>query len=114
LEAIRIMSRDSALTIISTQSLVQEAMNKKLTGWEHEGWVGVPHRNILRCIAAELKARKAPTTFKLAAPGSSDRIPCRQAAILAKRAARTQTTETWDLSLPQGTALPGLRLQGNR
>jgi ribonuclease HI len=68
----------------------------------------------LRCIAAELKARKAPTTFKLAAPGSSDRLPCRQAAILAKRAARMQTTETWDLTLPQGTALPGLSLQGNR
>jgi ribonuclease HI len=84
LEALRNTSRDSVLTIVSTQNSVQEAMNKKLTSWEHEGWVGVPHCDILWCIAAELKARKAPTIFKLAVPGSSSRILCRQAAELAK------------------------------
>jgi ribonuclease HI len=113
LEAIRNTSSDTTLTIISTQNSVQEAMNKKLAVWEHEGWVGVPHHNILRCLAAELKARKAPTFFKLAVPGSSGRMLCRQAAVLAKRAARTQTQEAWDLTLPQGTALPGLSLQDN-
>jgi ribonuclease HI len=89
-------------------------MNKKLPRWEHEGWTGVPHRDVLRCLAAELKARKAPTTFKLAAPGSPDRALCRQANLLAKRAAKNPTDTLWVLTLPQDTALPGLSLQGNR
>ncbi|KAJ6628183.1 hypothetical protein B0H10DRAFT_1940730 [Mycena sp. CBHHK59/15] len=53
-------------------------MNKKLPKWEHEGWVGVQHREVLRCVAAELKARKAPTIFKVAEPGSSDRTIIRE------------------------------------
>jgi ribonuclease HI len=65
-------------------------------------------------MAAELKAREAPTFFKVAKPGSLERAMCRQAAILAKRAARTSRSEDWDLTLPPDTALPGLSLQGNR
>jgi hypothetical protein len=65
LEAVRSTSRDTTLTITSTQTYICDAMNKKLSGW-----VGVPHREVLRCLAAELKARKASTIFKLAAPGS--------------------------------------------
>ncbi|KAJ7090686.1 hypothetical protein C8R44DRAFT_955817 [Mycena epipterygia] len=114
LEAIRSTSKESILTIISTQKYVRDAMNKKLPGWEHEGWVGVPHRDVLRCIAAELKARKAATFFKIATPGSPERMLCRQAAVLAKRAARTPISEEWALTIPQDTALPGLSLQGNR
>ncbi|KAJ7342329.1 hypothetical protein DFH08DRAFT_703693 [Mycena albidolilacea] len=114
LDAVRSANKDSILTIVSTQSYVNEAMNKKLSNWEHEGWVGVPHRDVLRCLAAEVKARNAPTFFKVAAPGSPNRVRCRQAAALAKRAARAPKDEKWDLSLPQDTALPGLSLQGNR
>ncbi|KAJ7773687.1 hypothetical protein DFH07DRAFT_767627 [Mycena maculata] len=114
LEAIKCANRDSQLTIISTQKYIREAVNKKLHRWEHEGWVGVPHRDVLRCIAAELKARKAPTLFKIAEPDSQDRIQCRQAAKLAKRAANARTQGNWDLTIPKGTGLPGLSLQGNR
>jgi ribonuclease HI len=89
-------------------------MNTKLPDWEHEGWVGNPHRDVLRCLAAELKARKAPTFFKLAKPGTPERLRCRQATILAKEAARTRESAQWDLTLPKDTALPGLSLQGNR
>jgi hypothetical protein len=52
LEAVRSTSRDRTLTITSTQTYIRDAMNKKLSGWEHEGWVGVPHREVLRCLAA--------------------------------------------------------------
>ncbi|KAJ7726178.1 hypothetical protein DFH07DRAFT_782839 [Mycena maculata] len=38
LEAIRMTGSETVLTITSTQSYVQAAMNKKLPGWEHEGW----------------------------------------------------------------------------
>ncbi|KAJ7853205.1 hypothetical protein B0H13DRAFT_1643113, partial [Mycena leptocephala] len=100
--------------IISTQAYVRDAMNKKLPSWEHEGWVGVPNRDILRCVAAELKARMAPTIFKVAELGSPDRALCRQAAVLAKRVACTPTVEVWNLTLPEGTNLPGLSLKGNR
>jgi ribonuclease HI len=109
LEAVRTVDTNSVLTIFSTQEYVREAMNKKLPKWEHEGWVGVPHRDVLRCLAAELKARKAPTTFKLAAPGSPERLLCRQATVLAKSAARTPENREWEFM-----ALPGLSLQGNR
>jgi hypothetical protein len=110
LEAVRSANKDSILTIISTQSYVSEAMNKKLSNWEHKGWVGVPHCDILRCLAAEVKARNTPTFFRVAAPGSLNRALCRQAAVLAKRAARAPTDEKWDLTLPQDMALPGLSL----
>jgi hypothetical protein len=88
-------------------------MNKKLQQWEHEGWVGVAHRDVLRCVAAELKARKAPTFYQVVAPGTPARTKCRLAAAKAKRAVRASSTEEWDMRLPQGMALPGLSLQGN-
>ncbi|KAJ7734174.1 hypothetical protein DFH07DRAFT_780395 [Mycena maculata] len=114
LDALRCVSSDSVLTIVSTQSHLRDAINKKLPQWEHEGWVGVPNREILCCLAAELKARKAPTFFRVAAPGSPERALCRQAAMLAKRAVRAPTEEEWDFTLPNDMGLPGLSLQGNR
>jgi hypothetical protein len=89
-------------------------MNKELSGWEHIGWVGVQYRDVLRCLAAELKARRAPTIFKVVKPGTRKRAMCRHAAKLAKRAAKTSINGDWNLTLPQGTALPGLSLQDNR
>ncbi|KAJ7852105.1 hypothetical protein B0H13DRAFT_2398923, partial [Mycena leptocephala] len=68
---------------------------------------------VLRCVAAELKARKAPTFFKEAKPGTPERADCKKAARLAKRAARAPTIEAWDMTLPPGTALPGLSLIDN-
>ncbi|KAJ7203294.1 hypothetical protein GGX14DRAFT_309805, partial [Mycena pura] len=99
--------------IFSAQPHVKDAMNKKLRRWEHEGWVGVRHREVLRCVAAELKARTAPTLFKVAEPGTLARKECRKAAKAAKRAARTPGPRAWDMTVPAGTALPGLSLQGN-
>ncbi|KAJ7682186.1 hypothetical protein DFH06DRAFT_972286 [Mycena polygramma] len=114
LEAIRSARSETVLTIVSTQSYVPDAMNKKLSNWEHEGWVGVRHRGILCCVAAELKARKAPTVFKVAAPGTPERAVCKKVARLAKRTAKTPIDTIWDLSIPPEMALPGLSLQGNR
>jgi ribonuclease HI len=114
LDAVRNTNPNSTLTIFSTQEYVREAMNNKLSIWEHEGWVGTPHRDVLRCLAAELKARKTPTIFKLAEPGTPERMRCRQASVLAKEAARMHEDARWDLSLPGDTALPGMSLQGNR
>ncbi|KAJ7312652.1 hypothetical protein DFH08DRAFT_717439 [Mycena albidolilacea] len=114
LDAVRNTDANSTLIIFSTQEHVREAMNNKLSNWEHEGWVETPHRDVLRCLAAELKARKAPTILKLAEPGTPERVRCRQASMLAKEAARTREDALWDLSLPRETALPGMSLQGNR
>ncbi|KAJ7739789.1 hypothetical protein DFH07DRAFT_752023 [Mycena maculata] len=114
LEATKMTHRDTILTITSTQTHVMEAMNKKLPGWELEGWVGVKHRDVLRCLAAELKARRARTTFKTAVPASPEKARCLKASILAKQSARNRVEERWDLTLPPNTALPGMRLQGNR
>jgi hypothetical protein len=77
LEAVRNTDTNTTLTIFSTQEYVREAMNVKLPNWEHEVWVGHPHRDVLRCLAAELKARKASTTFRLAEPGTPGRMMCR-------------------------------------
>ncbi|KAJ7195743.1 ribonuclease H-like protein [Mycena pura] len=112
--AVRKVHKDTALTIYSTQSYVLNALNKKLGRWEREGWVGVQHRDVLRCVAAELKARTAPTYFKVAEPGTPARGACKKAAKVAKRACRRPATTTWDMALPAGMALPGLSLQGNR
>ncbi|KAJ7733235.1 hypothetical protein DFH07DRAFT_871011 [Mycena maculata] len=99
--------------------IVGKAINKhcstsKLPIWEREGWVGVPHRDVLRCLAAELNARNTSMFLRVAENGSPERMLRRQATILAKGAARTQPEARWDLTLPKGTALPGLSLQGNR
>jgi hypothetical protein len=114
LDAVRNVDTNLVLTIFSTQEYVHEAMNKKLPKWEHEGWVRVPHRDVLQCLAAELKARKAPTTFKLATPSTPERLLCRQATTLAKSAVRAPGNKEWDFTLLKGTALPGLSLQGNQ
>ncbi|KAJ6533709.1 hypothetical protein B0H19DRAFT_1186580 [Mycena capillaripes] len=100
--------------IVSAQPYVHDAINKKLWSWEREGWAGVPHRGILRCVAAELKARKAPTFLKVALPGTPERVRCRQAAGLAKRTAKNPTPAVWDLTIPMNTALPGMSMAGNR
>ncbi|KAJ7321907.1 hypothetical protein DFH08DRAFT_818285 [Mycena albidolilacea] len=111
---IRNVDMNSTLTIFSTQKHIREAMNKKLSKWEHKGWAGTPHCEVLKCLAAGLKARKVPTIFKMAEPGTPERMMCRQATILAKGVARTPESKEWDLTIPIGTALPGLSLQGNR
>ncbi|KAJ6554801.1 hypothetical protein B0H19DRAFT_1154530 [Mycena capillaripes] len=100
--------------VFSAHPYVHDAMNKKLWSWEHEGWAGVPHRGILRCVAAELKARKAPTFLKVALPGTPERERCRQATGRAKRTAQNPTPVVWDLTIPMTTALPGMSLVGNR
>ncbi|KAJ7781921.1 hypothetical protein DFH07DRAFT_728803 [Mycena maculata] len=92
---------------------MRDTMNKKLHAWEHEGWAEVQHCDILRCLAAELKARKAQTFLTIATPGSQERETCRQASMRAKRAARTPSEEQWVFTIPLGTALPALSLQGN-
>ncbi|KAJ6524164.1 hypothetical protein B0H19DRAFT_1215011 [Mycena capillaripes] len=74
-------------------------MNKKLSTWEHEGWVNVKHRQVLRCLAAELKARKGLTLFQKTEPGYT---------------ARKATVSPIDFSVPNGTALPGTSLIENR
>ncbi|KAJ6537967.1 hypothetical protein B0H19DRAFT_1079062 [Mycena capillaripes] len=89
-------------------------MNKKLTTWEREGWLGVRHRNALRCLAAELKARRGPTLLVVTKPGAAGRDLVRQATLLAKQAAINDRVPTFDLSIPNGMALPGVSLTGNR
>ncbi|KAJ6608346.1 hypothetical protein B0H10DRAFT_1955500 [Mycena sp. CBHHK59/15] len=113
LEAIRSVGKETTLTIVSAQPYVHDVMSKKLWHWEHEGWTGVPHRGILRCVAAELKARIAPTFLKVALPGAPERTMCRKVAGIAKRVARAPVPTTWDLTLPLHTALPGMSLVGN-
>ncbi|KAJ7203279.1 hypothetical protein GGX14DRAFT_535913 [Mycena pura] len=98
--AVRKVSVETTLTIVSAQPYVQEAMNKKLGRWENEGWVGVKHRDILRCLRSLGPPHERPV-------GKPPRY-------LAKRAARAQVTGVWDMTLPTGMTLPGLRLQGNR
>ncbi|KAJ6544907.1 hypothetical protein B0H10DRAFT_2244061 [Mycena sp. CBHHK59/15] len=79
---------------MSAQPYIHDAMSKKLPGWEHEGWVGVPHRKQQPALRIGRNAKRA--------------------ARVAKRAAKAPSVATWDLSLPPDMALPGLSLQGNR
>ncbi|KAJ6536953.1 hypothetical protein B0H19DRAFT_1079352 [Mycena capillaripes] len=89
-------------------------MNEKLSTWEHEGWVNVRHREVLRCLAAEIKTRKRPTRFKVTEPGSAAREHCKTATLLAKQSARGTIVSQIDLSIPNGTSLPGMSLTGSR
>ncbi|KAJ7919404.1 hypothetical protein B0H13DRAFT_1868495 [Mycena leptocephala] len=113
LEAVRNADTSSTLTIVSCQSFIQNAMNKKLSVWEHEGWVNVRHREVLKCLAAELKARKGSTFFEVVEPGTEARARCREATLLAKQATRGTIVNKIDLSIPDGMALPGMSLSVN-
>ncbi|KAJ7824831.1 hypothetical protein B0H13DRAFT_1658299 [Mycena leptocephala] len=114
LDAVRNADTNSVLTIASSQSYIRNAMNKKLPTWEHEGWVNVRHKEVLRCLAAELKARKGSTLLIVAVPGSVTKEYCQKATTLAKQAVQGTTATTVDLSVPEGTALPGMSLTDNR
>ncbi|KAJ7835418.1 hypothetical protein B0H13DRAFT_1652638, partial [Mycena leptocephala] len=114
LDVVRNADTDSALTIASSQCYIRNAMNKKLSTWEHEGWVNVRHREALRCLAAELKVRKGSTLFEIAEPGSVTKEYCQRAMTLAKKSVRSTNVTTFDLSVPDGMALPGMSLTDNR
>ncbi|KAJ6534231.1 hypothetical protein B0H19DRAFT_964508, partial [Mycena capillaripes] len=114
LEAVRNADSNTTLTIVSSQGSVQDTMNNKLSTWEHEGWVKVKHRQVLRCLAAELKSRKGLTLFQKTEPGSAAKEHCRKAALLAKQAARGTAVCQIDFSVPNGMALPGMSLIENR
>ncbi|KAJ6524963.1 hypothetical protein B0H19DRAFT_1085082 [Mycena capillaripes] len=114
LDAVRNTDTGVRLTIVSTQSFVETSMNKRLTAWEREGWMGVRHRNVLRCLAAELKARRGPTLLVIAQPGAAGRDHLRQATVLAKQAAISDRVTPVDLSVPNDMALPGVSLTENR
>ncbi|KAJ7300996.1 hypothetical protein DFH08DRAFT_724771 [Mycena albidolilacea] len=89
-------------------------MSTKLTTWENEGWVGVRHREILRAIVAELKARKARTKFVAAGPGTEARTLCQLANKTAKTVAACSIVPDIQLDMPAAMALPGVQLQGNK
>ncbi|KAJ6556300.1 hypothetical protein B0H19DRAFT_948005 [Mycena capillaripes] len=114
LDAVRNTDTRAELTIVSTQSFIQTSMNKKLTTWEREGWMGVRNRDALRCLAAELKARQGPTNIMVAKSGTKERDLLRQATLLAKQAATRNHVAPVDLSVPHGMALPGVSLTENR
>ncbi|KAJ7212673.1 hypothetical protein GGX14DRAFT_534340 [Mycena pura] len=88
-------------------------MTKKLVKWR-KGWVGVHHGNILKCLAAELKARKTSTTFVVAPQGSTAQTMYREATRTAKTATSGNRFRAVTLDIPAGTALVGIPLQGNR
>ncbi|KAF8180956.1 hypothetical protein K438DRAFT_1602199 [Mycena galopus ATCC 62051] len=114
LEIVRSVSPGTELALVSSNDYLSKAMTKKLSKWEVEGWVGVRHRKILKCLAAELKARRAKTTFVVAAQGSDAQRMCREAMGRAKLEARRGRTCKIALDIPPGTALTGIRLQGTR
>ncbi|KAF8178395.1 hypothetical protein K438DRAFT_1605221, partial [Mycena galopus ATCC 62051] len=114
LEAVRATNQEAELTMVCMNNYISNAMTRKLAQWEHEGWVGVRHSKVLKCLAAELKVRKARTTFVVATPGSIAQMRCHEAAKLAKLGTRSPRVYEITLDIPAGTVLTGVRLQGNR
>ncbi|KAJ7139962.1 hypothetical protein C8R43DRAFT_893064 [Mycena crocata] len=56
--------RDQKLVIKCKKPMVHVAMTKHLPAMEDKGWIGIASRDPLRALAAELKARTAPTIFE--------------------------------------------------
>jgi ribonuclease HI len=70
LEAVKAADQEAELTIVNPNDFISKAMTEKLAKWESGGWVGVPHSLLLKCLAAELKARRTRTTFVVAPQAS--------------------------------------------
>ncbi|KAF8164276.1 hypothetical protein K438DRAFT_1477670, partial [Mycena galopus ATCC 62051] len=102
------------LTIVSTQGYVSKAMTTKLAHREREGWVGVPHGKVLKCLAAEIKARQKKVTFVVAPKAPDVRLLCRDATELAKAGTRGTRTHRIGLDVPAGLGLTGIQVQGNK
>jgi ribonuclease HI len=114
LEAVKAADQEAELTIVSPNDFVSKAMTKKLARWENEGWVGVSHSVLLKCLAAELKARRTHTTFVVAPQVSEAKSLCREAAELARREAGSNRVRQINLTVPAGMNLTGIPLQGNK
>ncbi|KAF8146463.1 hypothetical protein K438DRAFT_1452769, partial [Mycena galopus ATCC 62051] len=102
------------LTIISAQGYASKAMTTNLAQREREGWVGIPHGKILKCLAAELKARTTKVTMIRAPKALEAKSLCREASVLAKTGTSDHRARQIALDVPAGTNLTGLQLQGNR
>ncbi|KAF8142391.1 hypothetical protein K438DRAFT_1635614 [Mycena galopus ATCC 62051] len=89
-------------------------MTKKLARYELEGWVDVRHSENLKCLAAELKVRKARTNFIVAEQGSAAQRMGHEASTLAKMGTTGARLREIALDIPAGTKLTGIRLEGNR
>ncbi|KAJ7757900.1 hypothetical protein B0H16DRAFT_1314178, partial [Mycena metata] len=57
--------RDQPLVLHSSSGTVYSEMTRQLQSKEDKGWIGVPERDLLRVLAAELKARTATTRFEI-------------------------------------------------
>jgi hypothetical protein len=100
LEAERNTDSETELTLVSLHDYVSKAMTEKLAEMECEGWVDIRHRKILKCLAAELKMRKAKTSFVVAKQGSAAQKLCHEAMRLAKLGTTGTRTREIELDIP--------------
>ncbi|KAJ7072447.1 hypothetical protein C8F01DRAFT_971956 [Mycena amicta] len=98
------------VVITSSNPYVKDAMNRDLTKWENEGWTGVKDRELLQCLAAEMRKRTGLTSFEVV----KDVVGVRRARQLAADTCRCERIANIPLLLPEGYELPGVRLADTR
>nr|GAT55527.1 predicted protein [Mycena chlorophos] len=81
-------------------------MNKHLSRWENEGWVGVKDRDILWCLAAELRIRTGQTLFIVDEHGEMQEL--KRANARADEACNASQPGTIAVPIPDGYELPGV------
>ncbi|KAJ6518375.1 hypothetical protein DFH09DRAFT_940035 [Mycena vulgaris] len=84
-------------------------MNKNLTKWEDNGWIGVPAPAPLQALAARLRSRRAPTTF-VKTDSADMAAKCKQASVIAKDAIENECETYVETSVPENLLLRGAKL----
>nr|GAT45911.1 predicted protein [Mycena chlorophos] len=107
--AIRNAPCEQDLTIVCRTPHVRD---KHLSRWENEGWVGVKDRDVLRCLAAEMKTRTGQTLFLVDERGDMQEL--KQANARANNACDTSQAGTIPVPILPGYELPGVKLANIR
>ncbi|KAJ7601415.1 hypothetical protein B0H17DRAFT_969783, partial [Mycena rosella] len=86
LVGLRRAPQTQAVELTISKKALHRALTTRLQALEDRGWIGIAEREPLRALAAELKARTAPTFFR-----EGDReIGCEKAAQLARQGCSEQ------------------------
>jgi hypothetical protein len=94
------------LHIISTSKYIIDCFFKKFTNWEHNGWITIPNKELIRAIVTHLQAQGAITTFARA----TDPAGLKNANILAQDGSHKMLHDILDLTPVQKFNLTGDKL----
>ncbi|KAJ7846786.1 hypothetical protein B0H13DRAFT_1646440, partial [Mycena leptocephala] len=106
LHGVKQVSNDTKLHLEGGRRHILNAMSKNVAKWEDKGWVGVPNREPIKALLANLRERTATTTLAVVkGSGSVD-----SATNLARDGSAKELCDIIDLRIQPDVQLSGAKL----